>query len=304
MQALSSRPEEGLVCLRADLWDFFHPDTCGISSVLAAEGGGRSRRLPQQGSAPAGGIARRRTQEQPWLWIHRCLCCSCKSTLFFSLQERKKRPPDLRTWAVQVKLATLHRDRWRTTFSEFAKKEINNSNIQPPGLTKTSVGYLAVKFMFTGAGEATSVWMIHSNGAWLETQDSFWMPPLPLAPFRNSTCDFWWEKGNSAEQHVVLETRWGSGGEGRGQGKTFSAQLHIGGMSPGKGMSNQPLESPVWKFSEILWVDEPEIFQGSWLSGIKADFPSIWLQKARAWLKAASLSNCKSLAQGQTASSP
>lgn len=61
------------------------------------------------------------------------------------------------------------------------------------------------------------------------------MPLVPLAPFRNSTCDFWWEKGNSAEQHVVLETRWGSGGEGRGQGKTLPAQLHMGGMAPGKG---------------------------------------------------------------------
>lgn len=67
MQPLSSRPEEGLVCLKADLWDFFHPDTCGISSVLAAEGGGRSLRLPQQGSAPAGGAPGRRTQEQPRL---------------------------------------------------------------------------------------------------------------------------------------------------------------------------------------------------------------------------------------------
>ena len=67
MQALSSRPEEGLVCLKADLWDFFHPDTCRISSVLAAEEGGRSPRLPQQGSALAGGAPGGRTQEQPWL---------------------------------------------------------------------------------------------------------------------------------------------------------------------------------------------------------------------------------------------
>ena len=59
--------------------------------------------------------------------------------------------------------------------------------------------------------------------------------PLPLAPFRNSTCDFWWEKGSRAEQHVVLEARWGSGGEGRGRGKILPAQLHMGDMGPGKG---------------------------------------------------------------------
>lgn len=33
MQALSSKPEEGLVYLKADLWGFFHPDTCGIPSI-------------------------------------------------------------------------------------------------------------------------------------------------------------------------------------------------------------------------------------------------------------------------------
>lgn len=45
-------------------------------------------------------------------------------------------------------------------------------------------------------------------------------------------------------------------------------------------------------------------FQGSQLSGIKADFASDWLQKPCPWLKAPSVSNCKSLVQRQTASSP
>lgn len=34
---------------------------------------------------------------------------------------------------------------------------------------------------------------------------------------------------------MVLEARWGSRGEGRGQGKPLSAQLHMGGTGPGKG---------------------------------------------------------------------
>lgn len=41
-------------------------------------------------------------------------------------------------------------------------------------------------------------------------------------------------KDSIAEQHVVLEERWGSRGEVRGQGKTLPAKIHMGGMGSGK----------------------------------------------------------------------
>jgi len=58
--------------------------------------------------------------------------------------------------------------------------------------------------------------------------------PLPLALFRNSTCEFWRKKGSSTEQPMLLEARLGRGGEGSGRGKALPAQMHMGVMGPGE----------------------------------------------------------------------
>lgn len=103
------------MCVWKYLWFFFHPDTCGISFWQLREEAdpyiSHSR-----GLLWLAGTSEWRTGEYPQLWIHCCLLCSCKSILLFSLEGRRNGPPGLNNWAVQGKLATLHRNRKSTAF--------------------------------------------------------------------------------------------------------------------------------------------------------------------------------------------